>query len=41
MMIKIMIIFIHKNDTLQMMAKMKQKRPNLGMPVESYNNLFG
>ena len=32
-----MIICIHKNDTLQIMAKNKQQSPHLRMPVESYN----
>ena len=30
----IMIIFINKKDTLQIMAKNKQQSPNLRMPVE-------
>ena len=34
-MILIMIIFIHKKDTLQIMVTNKQQSPNLGMPVES------
>ena len=32
----IMIIFIHKKDTLQIMATNRQQSPNLRMPVESY-----
>ena len=32
----IMIIFIHKKDTLQIVATNKQQSPNLRMPVESY-----
>ena len=31
-----MIIFIHKKDTSQIMAENKQQRPNLKMPVERY-----
>ena len=31
-----MISFIHKYDTLQIMAKNRQQSPNLWMPVESY-----
>ena len=30
-----MIIFIHKNDTLQIMATNEQQSPNLRMPLES------
>ena len=36
----IMSIFIHKKDTLQIMAKNKHKSHNLRMVVESYENLF-
>ena len=35
-----MIIFIHKKDTLQIMAKNEQKSPNLRMPIESYKKLI-
>ena len=36
------IIFIHKKDTIQIMAKNKQQSPNLRIRVESYKkNLFG
>ena len=37
----IMIIFIHKKDTLQIMSKNKQQSRNLRMPVEGYKNIFG
>ena len=40
-MIMIMIIFIHKKDTLQITANNKQQSHNLRIPVESYENLFG
>ena len=36
----IMIIFIHKKDTLQIMVINKQQSPNLRMPVESYKKLI-
>ena len=36
----IMIIFIHKKDTLQIMVTNKQQSPNLRMPVESYKKLI-
>ena len=36
----VMIIFIHKKDTLQIMVTNEQKSPNLRMPVESYKNLI-
>ena len=32
----IMIIFIHENDTLQIMADSKQKNPNLRMTAEKH-----
>ena len=32
----IIIICIHENDTLQIMAKYKQQTPNLGILAESY-----
>ena len=35
-----MIICIHKKDTLQIMAKNKQKSYNLTMPVESYTKNY-
>ena len=35
-----MIIFVHKKDALQIMAKNKQQSPNLRMPVESYIDIF-
>ena len=35
-----MIIFIHKKDTLQIMAKNKQQMPNSRMPVKSYKKLI-
>ena len=37
----IMIICIHINDTLQILAYSKQQSLNLGLPVESYKKLFG
>ena len=36
----IMIIFIRKKDTLQIMATNKQQSPNLRMPVESCKKLI-
>ena len=39
-MIMLMIIFIHENDTLQIMVTNKQQGPNLRMPVESYKKLI-
>ena len=36
----IMIIFIHKKDTLQILAKNKQANPKLRTTVESYENLL-
>ena len=38
--IMIMIICIHKKDTLQIMVTNKQQCPNLRMPVESYKKLI-
>ena len=35
-----MITFIHRKDTLQIMAKNRQQSHNLGMAVGSYRNLF-
>ena len=35
-----MIIFIHKKDTLQIMATNKQQSPNSRMPVESYKEAY-
>ena len=34
-----MIVFIHKNDTLQILADNKQQSPNLGLLVESYRKI--
>ena len=34
-----MIIFMHKNDTLRILADNIQESNNLRLPVESYNNL--
>ena len=34
--IMIMIIFIHKKETLQIMSTNKQQSPNLRIPVENY-----
>ena len=39
--IMIMMTFIHKKDTLQMMEKNKQQSPNLRMPIESYKKNVG
>ena len=36
----IMIIFILKKDTFQIMARNIQQNPNLGMPLESYRKLI-
>ena len=36
----IMVIFIHKKDTLQIMITSKQQSPNLRMPVESYKKTY-
>ena len=42
LMIMMMIIFIHKKYTLQIMANYKQQSPNLIMPIESNKkNIFG
>ena len=38
----IIIIFIHKKNTPQVLADNEQQSPNLGPPVERYNKkLFG
>ena len=39
-MIMVMIIFIHKKDTLQIIVTNKQQSPNLRMLVESYTKLI-
>ena len=36
----IMIIFIHKKGTLQIITKDNQQSPNLRMPVENYKYLI-
>ena len=36
----IMIICIHKKDTLQILVDNKQQSPNLGLPVKSYIQLI-
>ena len=36
----IMIIFIHKKDTLQIIMETNKQSPNLRMPVESYKKLI-
>ena len=35
-----MILFIHKKDTLQIVATNKQQSPKLRMPIESYKKLI-
>ena len=39
-MVMVMIISIHKIDTLQIRADNKQQSPNLGLSVESYKDVF-